>query len=55
MFDSPEATTRVYRQWVDAHQALAVYLLSAGTEAYLAGNSTVRPVAAKVRFLFLLS
>ncbi len=48
MFDEPEATTRVYRQYVDLHQSLAAYLLSAGTEAYAAGNSTVRPVARKV-------
>jgi hypothetical protein len=51
MFDSPEVTTAVYRQWVDVHQSLSAYLLSAGTEAYAAGNSTVRPVASKVLFL----
>jgi hypothetical protein len=54
MFESPEATTRVYRQWVDVHQSLSAYLLSAGTLAYASGNSTVRPVAPKVTFLVLL-
>ena len=52
MFDEPDLTTSIYRQYVDLHTSLEVYLLTTGSEAFEAGISIVRPVAKKPLFDF---
>merc|ERR1711964_507718 len=43
-FEEPELTTSIYRQYVNIHHSLAVYLQSSGSAAYdVEGQSLITP------------
>lgn len=45
-FEEPELTTSIYRQYVNIHHSLAVYLQSSGSAAYdVEGQSLITPIA----------